>query len=221
MSYGIYLGMITKDAAENDTRLRVRILPHMEDIKDEDCPYWPFFFKDQAITGKAGDLVWTIAGDSFDVGYILGYANYFVPDTEDFITYKTASVEFPLSPSAELRQSIKTASIDLMGQELDLINVKIVFWNENAIHFIDRASGAYYMAFSCGTIYAFMPDGLKITVQGGAAKMSLNADGCGIKTQETKIQSKKIGLGLNPAASVLVTTGESGEEATTSEYVKA
>lgn len=221
MGFGIYLAVITRDASSKDDRLRVRVVPHMNGIPDTDCPYWSCFFKDQLITGKAGDLVWVIAGDDFDVGYILGYANYCTEDSQDFITRTVGTSKIPLSIPQDLREAVKQTSVDLLGQELDFINIKVTFWNETAIHFIDRSNGAFYMAFKNGTLYAFTPDGMKVSVRGGESKMGLDSTSFGVKATNSKVQSELVGLGLNPSAGVLVTVGESGEEATASQYVKA
>ena len=221
MEYGIYLGVITRDAAADDNRVRVRVIPYMEGIPDTECPYWPFFFKDQMITGKAGDMVWVICGNEFDIGYVLGYANYCADDTEDFKVHTTAAGQISLSVPEELRQSIKDTSVELLGEELSFINIKATFWNDSAIHFIDRDSGAFYIAFKTGTLYVFQADGLKISLNGGQSKMVLNASGFSVKADSTSIQSRQVGLGLNPSAEVLVSKGDSGEEAMPSEYVKA
>lgn len=220
MGFGVYLATIVKDSSNTDDRLRVRVIPYMNGIAEDDCPYWSCFFRDEPITGKAGDMVWVIAGDDFDIGYILGYANYCTEDTDDFITHTENGKSINLSIPQTLRDRVKAASVDLMGQELDFINIKVSFWNDSCIHFTDRQSGAYYIAFATGTLYAFQSDSCWISIQ-GQTKLCLNKDGFSVSGAEAKIQAKDVGLGLNPHAEVLVTKGAGADEAIPSEYVKA
>lgn len=222
MSYGIYLASLAADAglSKNDDRLRVRIIPQMNNFKSEECPLWSFFFRDQIITGKVGDLVWVICDDEFSAGYILGYANYSTYETDTFTTIQKAGSEVNLSIPASLRKILSNTSVKVTGHEIDLANVKVSFWNDNCIHLVERSTGGFIIIFRTGTLYVLRPDACYLSV-GGAASLKIDSEGIELGGANIHISGDYVGLGKSPSGNVLITNGQQADACLTSETVKA
>lgn len=222
MSYGIYLASLASDAglSTNDDRLRVKIIPQMNNFKSEECPLWSFFFKDQIITGKAGDLVWVVCDDEFSAGYILGYANYTTYETDTFTSFKKLNESISLSIPESLRKVLTTTSIKVVGHEIDLANVKVTFWNDNCIHFVERSTGGFIIVFRTGTIYVLRPDACYLSI-GGAVTLKIDSEGIELGGKNIHISGDYVGLGRNPSGNVLITNGQQSDASVVSDTVKA
>ena len=217
MSYGIYIAQVVGAATEGDDRLQVRVLPQMQNratLPDSQCPRWSFFFRDEFYTGTgaANDYVWVICNDDFSVGYILGVANY-TTYTSDSTLYKQKSI-----PS-DLRSAIADSIATIRGEEYTFSNLKITFWNENSVHFIEKSTGGSLVAFRNGTLYMLRPDEFVIVM--GDTKFTMNRTGISLTGASIKLGSKSVCLGDNPDGAVLVTTGTTGANARVSKYVRA
>ena len=217
MSYGIYIAQVVGAATEGDDRLQVRVLPQMQNVTtlpDDQCPKWSFFFRDEFYTGTgaANDYVWVICNDDFSVGYILGVANY-TTYTSDSTLYKQKSI-----PS-DLRSAIADSIATIRGEEYTFSNLKITFWNENSVHFIEKSTGGSLVAFRNGTLYMLRPDEFVIVM--GGTKFTMNRTGISLTGASIKLGSKSVCLGDNPDGAVLVTTGTTGANARVSKYVRA
>jgi hypothetical protein len=139
--HNLYIAKIEGTSPKNDSRLQVRILPHMEGLENGMLPIWPFFFANQTITGKAGELVWCIADDEFRAGYILGHAGMYSWEGD----YSSSSL--PDSLLTKLQDSI----VEISGQLLYFKNLIVTFWNDKSLHFVEKDTGAHYTAFSNGS----------------------------------------------------------------------
>lgn len=217
MSYGIYIAQVVGAATEGDDRLQVRVLPQMQNVAtlpDDQCPKWSFFFRDEFYTGTgaANDYVWVICNDDFSVGYILGVANY-TTYTSDSTLYKQKSI-----PS-DLRSAIADSIATIRGEEYTFSNLKITFWNENSVHFIEKSTGGSLVAFRNGTLYMLRPNEFVIVM--GDTKFTMNRTGISLTGASIKLGSKSVCLGDNPDGAVLVTTGTTGANARVSKYVRA
>ena len=217
MSYGIYIAQVVGAATKGDDRLRVRVLPQMQNVEtlpDDQCPKWSFFFRDEFYTGteKADDYVWVICNDDFSVGYILGVANY-TTYTNDDTLYKQKSI-----PS-DLISAIASSIATIRGEKYTFSNLKVTFWNENSVHFIERDTGGSIVAFRNGTFYMLRPNEFVIVM--GTTKFTMNRTGISLVGASIKLESKDVCLGIEPDGGVLVTTGMTGANARVSKYVQA
>lgn len=210
MGYNLYLAKVVGVAIESDSRIQIRILPQMEDIPENMCPRWPCFFRDEGFTGNVNDIVWVLCDDEFSTGYILGIANYntFVEDT--FTEY---------SIPEGLQQKGKDILLDLKAETLSYNDIKIDYWDQSCIHFIEKSTGGKIIVFSSGTIYIMRPKEFIISI--GKTKIAMNADGISFAGNNIKLQSDYIGLGNNPIGKVLVTTGTAADSASVSKNVSA
>jgi hypothetical protein len=86
------LAILYENLGPNDDRLRVRPIPELLDVPDEELDYlpaYPMFFKEQVITGfsekdhgkDAADVVWICHSKDFDQGWIMGKANNYGANT--------------------------------------------------------------------------------------------------------------------------------------------
>ena len=217
MSYGIYIAQVVGVANSGDDRLQVRVLPQMQNaltLPDSQCPKWSFFFRDEFYTGTgaANDYVWVICNDDFSVGYILGVANYTTYSSEGTL-YKQKSI-----PS-DLITAVKDSIATLRGESYSFKNLKVTFWNENSVHFIERSTGGSIVAFRNGTLYMMRPNEFAISI--GDTKFTMNRSGISLAGTSIKLGSKDVCLGNEPDGGVLVTTGATGADARVSPYVRA
>ena len=218
MGYGFYLGKVVTVAQAKDVRLGVKVLPQMEDIPNEKCPIWPSFFRDELYTGNEGDLVWVICDDEFSMGYVFGLANYNTyPDIDEFEkSYDNKNLSLP----SDLRDGVRKSILSIDGVMLSLDNVKITYWDDNCIHYIERSSGMKVIAYKSGTLYMFKEDEFLIKI--GSTIMKMSASGFSVSSDAIKLQSSYVGLGDSSCSgSVLVTNGTSGESAYPSSSVHA
>lgn len=214
MNYVLKLAKIYKfpDWSDYDDRLFVQITPEMDDIT-ENLPCWPYFFRDEQFKGNVGDLVWVICDDEYSVGYILGPANYFsYPEDEE--TYKQYSIQ------QELKTKVSDILVNLKLQQLNFFDIKVTFWNDTCIHFIERSTGGLIIAYSVGTIFVMRPTEFMVRFNENTA-MVLNADGFSVVGESIKLQSNDVELGKNPANRVVTTSGVEGSVNTVSDSVKA
>ena len=210
MSYGLYIGRVVGVASNTNSRLQIRILPHMETLEAADCPIWPSFFRDELYTGKENELVWCICDDEFNNGYILGLANYAAYSEDDYNTLTRGSTTIPLS-------------IQLLGERVVFTDIKVTYWDSNCIHFIERSTGGTIIAYSSGSILIMRPTQFYILIGGVSNGTSLKIDSTGVSMSgsEIKLQAPYVGLGTNPSAGVVVTNGSTAEGSFVSSYVKA
>lgn len=225
MSYGLYIASIVGVCTSEDSRLQVRILPQMTDISSERCPRFPYFFKDELFTGKNGDLVWCVCDDEFNVGYILGLANYNTYTDDTFTTTTKGNTTINLSLPTDLKESVKNTCLALKGETLDFTDLKVTHWNDTSIHFVERNSGGFIIAYSTGSILIMRPTEFFVHIGPGkvdsGSSFKLDLNGVSFAGSSIKLESEQIGLGKSPSGKVLVTNGASAEAATTSKYVEA
>lgn len=212
MGYNIYLAKVVGECTEKDSRIQVRITPNMDGIPEAMCPRYPYFFKDELLTGNVDDLVWCICDDEFSSGYILGLANY-NSYSEENETFEEHSIP------VELQQTISDTFVELKASQISFKNIKVTHWNRNSIHFVERKTGGVIIAYDTGTLYILRPTEFIMKI--GSSSIKVDADGISLAGNALKLQSEEVGLGNNPQGNVLVTSGTSGENAMTSSYVKA
>lgn len=224
MEYGFYLGEIVDVAQPKDNRLGIRILPHMADIDEGLCPLYPSFFKDSLYTGKTGELVWVVCSEDFSIGYVFGPANYTTyPDTlesEGNSVYEKTKDKINLSIPDSLTDAVSTSASKILGRYLNFSNVKVTYWDDNCIHYIERDSGGMIIAYKSGSFYIFRQNEMIIKI--GPSVLKLNSDSLSAVAGSIALQSDYIGLGSGESLSkVLITNGESAEGAYTSKSVHA
>ena len=214
MSYGIYIAQVVGVANSGDDRLQVRVLPQMQNymtLPDDQCPKWSFFFRDEFYTGTgaANDYVWVICNDDFSVGYILGAANYTTYSSESTL-YKQKSI-----PS-DLAKAIKESIATLRGEQYSFKNLKVTFWNNDSIHFIERSTGGSIIAFRNGTLYIARPDEFAIVM--GETKFTMSKQkGISLSGTSIKLGSNDVFIGNKADGKILVTTGVTGNDARASD----
>lgn len=214
MSYGIYIAQVVGVANNGDDRLQVRVLPQMQNymtLPDDQCPKWSFFFRDEFYTGTgaANDYVWVICNDDFSVGYILGAANYTTYSSESTL-YKQKSI-----PS-DLTKAIKESIATLRGEQYSFKNLKVTFWNNDSIHFIERSTGGSIIAFRNGTLYIARPDEFAIVM--GETKFTMSKQkGISLSGTSIKLGSNDVFIGNKADGKILVTTGVTGNDARASD----
>ena len=214
MSYGIYIAQVVGVANSGDDRLQVRVLPQMQNymtLPDDQCPKWSFFFRDEFYTGTgaANDYVWVICNDDFSVGYILGAANYTTYSSESTL-YKQKSI-----PS-DLTKAIKESIATLRGEQYSFRNLKVTFWNNDSIHFIERSTGGSIIAFRNGTLYIARPDEFAIVM--GETKFTMSKQkGISLSGTSIKLGSNDVFIGNKADGKILVTTGVTGSDARASD----
>lgn len=223
MNCEIYVATIVKSRETEDDRLTVKILPQMRGIPDELCPRWPYFFKGQVFAGSVGELVWVICNSDFSLGYVLGPANYNTYPEQKYLKEKDFETgeEVNLSiPYDDLIYKIEKASGELIGQQISLQNVEVVFWNERSIHFIERSTGGFIIAYSTGSLLIMRPDAFVASIN-GKNTIKLDSLGFSVSGEAIKLESEEVGLGKSPSGSVMITNGYKSDAALTSKYVKA
>ena len=214
MSYGIYIAQVVGVANSGDDRLQVRVLPQMQNymtLPDDQCPKWSFFFRDEFYTGTgaANDYVWVICNDDFSIGYILGAANYTTYSSESTL-YKQKSI-----PS-DLTKAIKESIATLRGEQYSFKNLKVTFWNNDSIHFIERSTGGSIIAFRNGTLYIARPDEFAIVM--GETKFTMSKQkGISLSGTSIKLGSNDVFIGNKADGKILVTTGVTGNDARASD----
>lgn len=214
MGYGLHLAKIKGFPAwsDYDDRIFVQITPEMDNISN-DLPCWPYFFKDEQFVGKVDDLVWVICDDEYSVGYILGFANYFAYP-EDQETFKEYSIK------ENLKEKIDNCLISLKASTFSWGDMKVSFWNDSCIHFVERSTGGFIIAYNVGSIFIMRPTEFIVKIANSSIKM--NSTGFTVGADSIRIQSDDVGLGQNPVNYIVVTSGAAGgENACVSESVRA
>ena len=180
-------------------------------LPDDQCPKWSFFFREEFYTGTgaANDYVWVICNDDFSVGYILGAANYTTYSSESTL-YKQKSI-----PS-DLTKAIKESIATLRGEQYSFKNLKVTFWNNDSIHFIERSTGGSIIAFRNGTLYIARPDEFAIVM--GETKFTMSKQkGISLSGTSIKLGSNDVFIGNKADGKILVTTGVTGNDARASD----
>ena len=224
MEYGFYLAETIDVAQPKDNRIGVRILPHMKDISASECPIWPYFFKDSLYTGKVGELVWVLCSDDFSIGYIFGPANYTtypdIVDTEGNTVYYKSKDKISLSMPEDMIKRATSSLSQITGRYLNLDNAKVVYWDDNCVHYIERDTGGKVIAFKLGSFYIFRQNEMIVRI--GDSVLKLDASSLSSVAKAINLQSQRVGLGSgSQTAKVLITNGESAEGAYTSKSVYA
>lgn len=223
MDYGFYLAEIVDVAQPKDNRIGVRVLPYMKGISASECPLWPSFFKDSLYTGKKGELVWVLCDNEFSIGYVFGPANYTTyPDIIDSSTSTVyeKSENTNLSIPSDLRDKITKSSADVIGRYLNLENIKVTYWDDNCVHYVERDTGGMVMAYKTGSLFIFRQNELIIKI--GPTLFKMDANSFSASANSIKLQSEYVGLGnSNCAGKVLVTEGSTAEGAYVSSAVHA
>lgn len=221
--YGFHVAKVVDTSAITDNRLQVKVLPFMEGIEDSKCPFWSSFFKDELYTGKKGDYVWVICDDEYSIGYVFGMANY---TTYSDVTlengqsvFQTSAEGISLSIPKELREKISSVSIKSTGMALSLENVKVTYWDDDCVHYVEKSTGGKIQAYRNGTLYIFRPDEFLVKI--GNSIIRLNSDSFSVNSGAIQLESSKVRLGKNPTNAVLINDSGSGSGAIPSDYVKA
>lgn len=223
-NFGFHVAKVVETATMTDNRLQVKILPYMQDIDDEKCPYFPYFFRDEMYTGNKGDYVWVICDDEFTTGYVFGLANY--NTYSDFATNESGesifnkSVEgINLSIPEDLRSEISNQSSKVMTSSLSLLNTKVDYWDNDCIHYVERSNGGRVIAYRNGTMYVFRPNEMILKI--GTCVIKLDSESISMVSPDIKVQGDRVGLGKNPTAKVLINEAGTGMGAIPSSYVEA
>lgn len=223
MEYGFFLAEVVDIAHIKDSRLGVRVLPYMKGISKTECPVWPSFFKDSLYTGKIGDLVWVICDKEWSMGYVFGLANYntYSESTDaERNAYEKSKDNISLSIPTALTDAISQASAEVDGLYLNLDNVKVTYWDDNCIHYIERSTGGKVIAFKSGSLYIMRQNEFLMKI--GSNVIKVGPESMSISGGKVKIQSDYIGLGNGQCnGNVLVTNGVSGLGAYASKAVHA
>lgn len=218
MGYGFYLGQVVSVSSDKDNRLGVRVLPQMEGIPDSKCPAWPSFFRDELYTGHRGDFVWVICDDEFSLGYVFGLANY--NTYSDVSEFEKSFDGINLSIPSDLRKKMSESMISIEGVTLSLDNVKVTYWDDNCIHYIERSTGGQIIAYKSGSLYVFRQDECIIKI--GKSILRLDANSLSGVSKTINMQGDYIGLGNSESLGhVLVTNGSSSLGAYPSKTVHA
>jgi len=195
---GIYLAEIVTPANPRQLRTQVRVLPFMKGISNtEELPWFPPFFKTQAILARAGELVWVVTNEQFTLGYVMG----FVSSITWFSDYDTQSVQ------QDFLNQIDSALVSLEGQLFNFNNTIITYWDNNSIHFIDRSTSAVTIAFKTGVIHRVASEG--IAIRCGRSKFKITADSITLDSEKIQL-SGNVRLGLNPVGHIAVMANRSG-----------
>lgn len=208
MEYELYQAKVVS-ISRKDNRVGVQVLPFMKNISAEDCPIWSWFFRDELHLCKEEDLVWVVCDSEFSNGYVLGLVNY--------TTYRDESFQEYSIPEA-LKDKASTALKKIKATSFDFTDLKVTFWNETSIHFVERSTGGSIIAYKSGTLYIMRPDEFLIKI--GDSLLKLDSQGVNLSSLSVKIQGD-VSLGNNPEGSVLVTAGSSSEGAIVSTSVRA
>lgn len=203
------LAKVVSSPTVTNLRTQVRILPDMADIQEENLlPWYPPFFKDEITFTRADELVWVITNEEFSIGFILGLVSSYT-----WIgSYESQSI-----PDT-LRQAIDQAYVQFRGRVLAYQNLKVVYWDENCLHFIDRTDGSFTIAFRQGTIHRVSPSAIEATA--GTSSFVIT-DGNIRLTADRIHLSGLVRMGKNPKGKVLVAAGDFATQGSPSEYVEA
>ena len=232
---GLYIAKVVGTSTAEDSRLQVKVLPFMEDLASASCPKWPFFFKDELYSGKSGELVWCICDDHFNVGFILGPANYYTNYSSEYSTAAKDNKEITLSISESkllnvIYDNARKVGATVIGGDsssnFTITNMKVTYWDSSCIHFVDRTNGGSIIAYSSGSLLVMTPSEFFVHI--GAATdsatgttLKINTDGISLMGSSIKLQGEEVSLGKNPKGSVLVTEGATAESGKPSDCVKA
>lgn len=231
-NYGIYMARVVagavasdlfnKDTA-SDSRLTVRIIPHMKDVEDGLLPRYPFFFRDGMLSGEVDELVWVVCSDDFSVGYILGSANYNTYHDLGFNKFTDGEgEESQVSVGGDLKRALRSSWVQRFGLDSpDFANMKVTYWNDDCLHFINRENGGSYIMYSNGNMHIMEPNRFLVVV--GASTISIDKDGIEIVNASTDgtiaVQANDVALGLAPQGKALA-TGGTGETVIPSDHVR-
>lgn len=197
----------------------------MTDIDNSQCPRFSYFFRDELFTGKEGDLVWCVCDNDFNIGYILGLANYTTYTDDVFTTTTIGQSTINLSIPSTLKEKVRSASLNLKSKEFDFTDIKVTHWNDTSIHFVERSTGGFIVAYSIGSMLIMRPDEFYVHIGTGSpdsgSSFKIDLNGIGFSSPNIKLQSPAVSLGNNPAGKVLITNGASAEAASVSNYVEA
>lgn len=209
MAHSIYLAEIVTPPSTENLRMRVRILPHMRAIEEVDLlPIYPYFFSNQAFLAVEGERVWVLSSHDFDYGYVLGPAskNTVLGDFAD------------QSIDEELRTALENSLIELRGEVFSFTNTIVSYWDENSIHFVNRATGASTIAYRSGTLHRVQGD--RIILKVGSSSLTIEDGAVRFDAQRIYLGGQ-VSLGTNPIGPVLVGAGRNGEVSIASESVEA
>ncbi len=202
------LGRVEGVASKSDNRLSIRVLPELDGVDVEYLPRWPNFFRTKQITGTVGETVWVICNKELTVGYVLGTSNYF-PWTGSF---KDESI------SENLWEEFAQVYLDTRGRILNYADLEITFWNQAAIHFIQRSSGASWIIQSSGILHQVGPEDVFISV--GNSILQITDDEISLSAKTIRL-GREIRLGTNPTGKVLKVPGKLGRNGEPSKDVWA
>jgi hypothetical protein len=226
-NFNIYKAAIYEVLGANDDRLRVRILPYMTDIDDDELPNlpcYPPFFKGQVITGiseidfgkESCDCVWVVATSDFQTGFILGKANAFGANTIQKYpySYNYAEVKQYLSNRHALPDNfdydhiiirLKTGSEDYMKEDgSNQIQDEVAAGG--MIELYNYLTGDYVLLNTSGTVLCVMQHqiyarvGTPSTENGEGSTFSaltIKADTINLKSQRIFLDGKAVMLGAH------------------------
>jgi hypothetical protein len=203
------IARIEYQGTTDDSRTTIRILPEMEDLREEEyLPLWPSFFKDEVFVGKRGDLVWVICNSDFTTGFILGQAAEFTWTG----SYRNSSIT---DAKFERMSSIY---VNAKGKVLNYVDLKITYWDAESLHMIERRTGSHIIVFTSGVIHSITPNDIFMSV--GGSKFHMKENEVVIESETVRLVGN-IRLGNNLQGKVLVTQGSGSKNALVSGNVWA
>lgn len=205
----IYLASIEGVSGPGNTRVQVRVLPHMKLIDRDSLPIWPYFFKHQAITGKLGENVWCISNPDFSMGYVLGLANDYT------ITGKYEENSLSVDLFKLFEDNYFKANAHLYNKS-DLI---VSFYNKDAIHFTKRESGETIIAYSNGSYIQASADIHSFNV--GTSYIKIEQGKISIVADKILLSSNDVCIGNNPQGNLLISPTSDSASAIISKSVRA
>jgi len=126
-SLKFYLAQVVSNDSLNKGKIKVRILPHLIEIDDNDLPEFPPFSDDTLPNCIPGEYVWVIANEKFTFGFIFGNASVYTED--EMIDY------------TKLVDDFATVVLDNGGEYIAAKYLKIVHISSHTLMYVNVESG--------------------------------------------------------------------------------
>ena len=175
----------------NEGKFKVRILPHMIEIRDEELPIWPMFFKRELSINKPGAYVWCLCNEDFTIGYIIGEAN-------DFSNSPIQNLESLIN--GHLQNVIKSGGTINKFEDLKVYHIDDAFFE-----YVNITTGQKGQVNSDGAVQ-FM-EGKKIIFSIGNSLVSLEPDLITISSKKVRFEGD---IALGQGAGGVVTSTDYG-----------
>ena len=118
------------------------------------------------------------------------------------------------------KNNIDDCLVELKASKFAWGDMKVSFWNDTCIHFVERSTGGMIIAYDVGSIFIMRPTEFIVKISNSIMKM--DSTGFTIGADKIRMQSSDVGLGENPVNYIVVTSGAAGgENSTVSETVRA